>query len=237
MPTIRVYNPRRKRRQNPGASELFIVGNPKPMAKHKRSRRRMLAVNRHRNPVIRHRSRARRHRRRNPLDLKDNAALALWASVGGVGTRMAVQTFMPNQNSGVTGYAANAATAVVLGWIGDKFISPRAGQGLLIGGLAGTVMRIASDTILKSNPQAQSAAAMSGLAGDREFALGDFQSSYFFEPSVNTGPNQVVVPPPFAAYLPPAVPAAKSSGLHGYDSGYMGGVGTIVPDRFASRWS
>jgi hypothetical protein len=235
MPTLRVFNPRKRRMRNPGASELFIVGNPKSMAKPRKRPR----VNRHRNPLLSSGRRSRRRlnfhrRRRNPLDFKNDAVLALWASVGGIATRMGVQAFLSQYNSGVTGYAANAAVAVALGWLAEK-VNKTAGQGVLIGGLAGTVMRMVGDLIQSQNPSA----SVSGLAGDREFSLGDFQSSYFFEPSVNQGANQVVVPPPFAAYLPPPAPApaAKSSGLHGYDPGFMGGAGQVVVDRFASRWS
>jgi hypothetical protein len=241
MPTLKVFNPRRRKR-NPGASELFVVGNPKSMAKpHKRRRK----INRRRNPLLasgrRHRRALNyRRRRRNPLDFKSDAVLALWASVGGIATRMGVQAFLSNYNSGVQGYAANAAVAVALGWLADK-INKTAGTGVLIGGLAATVMRIASDVIQSKNPAAQQAAAMSGLAGDTEFSLGDFQSSYFFEPSVNTGPNQTVVPPPFAAYLPPPAPVVAGNGskkgLSGYDPAFMGGVGGVTVDRFTSRWS
>lgn len=246
MPTIRVFNPHRRKRRiaskrrNPGASELFIVGNPKPMARtRKRIRRRHNRhISRRRNPVFasssRHHRRHHRIRRRsNPLNLHRDASLALWASVGGVATRVGVQAVLPSYNSGVTGYLANAAAALALGWVADKTISENAGQGIVIGGIAATIMRIASDTILKSNPQAANAAAMSGLAGDREFALGDFQSSYFFEPSVNTGPNQVVVPPPFTQYLPPPAPVQTGKhGLQGYDPSFGS-----VPDRYTSRWS
>lgn len=232
MPTIRVFNPRRKRAKNPGASELFIVGNPKHM-KHQRRRRRR-HVNRHRrNPLLssgrRHHRRLshnRRYRRRNPLNLKNDAVLAVWASVGGIATRMGVQAFLSQYNSGVTGYAANAGMAIVLGWLASKF-DDTAGTGVLVGGLAATVMRMASSLIQKSSGSSSSS-GVSGLGGDREFALGDFQSTYFFEPSVNTGANQTVVPPPFAAYLPPPAPT-KSGGLSGYNP--------FTLDRFSSRWS
>jgi hypothetical protein len=238
MPTVRVFNPHRRRRarrrnrRNPGASELFVVGNPKHMAAHRRRKNRRRRINRHRNPVLAssRRRRTNRHfrRRHNPLSFKKDAILALWASVGGIATRMGVQTFLANYNSGVQGYAANAAVALALGWVADKF-SETAGTGVLVGGLSATVLRIVGDFVKSKNPQAQSAAAMSGLSGDTEFALGDFQSSYFFEPSVNTGSNQTVVPPPFAAYLPPPAPT-KSKGLSGY------GMGAPL-ERFASRWS
>jgi hypothetical protein len=249
MPTLKVFNPRRRRYPNPGASELFVVGNPQSMAKTTKRRRRSLKVNRRRrNPFLSSgkRRRSNYRRRRNPLEFKNDAVLALWASVGGIATRMGVQAFLSNYNSGVQGYAANAAMAVALGWLADK-VNKTAGQGVLIGGLAATAMRMASSLIQKANPSSTQAAAMSGLAGDREFALSDFQSSYFFEPSVNTGPNQVVVPPPFAAYLPaaPAVAATTTTaaangsrkGLSGYDPAFMGGIGGITVDRFMSRWS
>jgi hypothetical protein len=86
-----------------------------------------------------------RHRHHNPLGInKGNIALAAWGVAGGVGARALPAVIMPTQNTGVMGYVLNLASALALGFAG-RMMDEMAGEGLLIGGLVSTGLRIVSD--------------------------------------------------------------------------------------------
>lgn len=247
MPIIRVLNPKRKRRRNfkrkvrrnrrpaarrnvrrrnPGAGELIIMGNP-----HRRRHRN--ARSRKSNPRRRHYRhnpmRVRHHRRyrRNPAFGKDTVAMALWGSAGAVVTRAGTQALLGDKNAGPVGYVANAAVAAVLGYAGERFVSANAGQGLLVGGLIGLVLRIAKEQFFASSPLAAQL-SLQGM-GDADFALSGYVNDPFTLPTTSSGPDQITVTPN-SYWAQPAVVAKK--GMSGYDTG----INAPVIDRWKSPW-
>lgn len=87
-------------------------------------------------------------RRGNPSmgDVKGLVESALYAGVGGVLARSIPGSIMtPEQNSGLTGYAANAATGLGLGFIVGKMAGENAGKMVMIGAAVQVIGRIVSD--------------------------------------------------------------------------------------------
>ena len=85
------------------------------------------------------------HRHSNPIGInKGNLSLAAWGVAGGVGARALPALVLPSQNSGFMGYALNFASAIALGFAGHM-VDGMAGEGLLIGGLVATGLRIVTD--------------------------------------------------------------------------------------------
>jgi hypothetical protein len=245
LPILRVLNPRKRRRtvkhkarrrtsrrrtrhharRNPGAGELIIMGNPHRRHKNARSRRRnpRRHHSRRQNPI--HVRRYRRHRH-NPTFDRDSLSLALYGSVGAVVTRAGTQAVLGDKNTGIMGYVGNGVVAGVLGYAGEKFVSPRAGQGLLVGGLIGLVLRIAKEQFFASSPLAAQL-SLQGM-GDADFALSGYVNDPFTLPTTSSGPDQLTVTP--NSYW--AQPAASKKGMSGYDSS----TGAPVVDRWKSPW-
>lgn len=113
------------------------------------------------------------HRRCNPLGFnKASLETAAWGVAGGIGSLAFPTMVMPSQNSSFMGYALNAATALGLKFVGDM-ISPNAGDGLFIGGLVATGLRIAKDNL----------SSIPGLSG-----LGAYWTSYLPNLPVSSNP-------------------------------------------------
>jgi hypothetical protein len=158
---IRVVNPsgsgpRRKRRsshkrQSAGTGGVFIV------AKKKSRRRRVGNSHRSRshrrsNPfgfgggrVKRHRSRRRRNPGMGGFGVRDLTGTILWGTAGALSARVIPSTFLGTKNTGILGYGANGATAVIGGMLVGKFLNPRAGQEFTAGGLIALGLRLFED--------------------------------------------------------------------------------------------
>jgi len=134
----------------------------------------------------------------------------LYGSAGYVAARALPAMVLPSRNSGIMGYALNAATAVAMRLV----IGGARGDELFVGGAIATVSRIVSD---------QFGAKIAGLSGDPAFTLGAYWNSYFAVPTVSDPYGRVAASP----YPMPALPAA-TRGMSG--PGPRGGS----PTRFAS---
>lgn len=257
MPVIRVYNPRKKRRKNagrrnvrrkkhvrrhvsrkkryshrrnPGAGTLLVVGNPR--RKRKKNYRKHNPRRRH-NP--RHMVAARRsyRRRRNPMGVnKETLSLALYGAVGAVGVRAGTQAILGDKNAGAVGYVGNLVASGILGFAGSRFISPNAGMGILVGGLIALVLRIAKEQFFASSPLAAQL-QLQGM-GDADFALSGYVTDPFTLPTTSEGADQLTVTP--NRYWERPVVMAPAKGMQGYDTGYQGGKGQQVVDRWKSPW-
>lgn len=147
------------------------------------------------------------HRRRNPLGIdRATIKLALWGTAGGVGAQVLPAVLLPSQNSSWIGYAMNVASALVLKMAGDATIGKDAGDGLLVGGLVGTGIRIVKD-----------------FAGSSIPGLSAYWPSYFPLPTVSNPYGQVLQSP----YPAPALPAAAA--------GRSASMGRFAGGRFAGR--
>lgn len=257
MPVIRVYNPRKRRKskarrsggkrkkhnirrrrknvrrsrpkRNPGAGTLLVMGNPRRKRRNKHGRKRNV---RRRNP--RHVAASSRHyrRRRNPLGIsKETLSLAVYGAAGAVAVRAGTQAILGDKNAGAVGYVGNAVAAVILSFAGGRFISPAAGTGLLVGGLIGLVLRVAKEQVFASSPLAAQL-QLQGM-GDADFALSGYVTDPFALPTTSEGPDQLTVTPN-KYWERPVIVNAK--GMQGYDSGYLGGRGAQVVDRWKTPW-
>lgn len=135
--------------------------------------------------MSRRRSRGRRHGRRNAVGGGIAGALgismdtfwtAAWSVPGGIAARAVPEMVLPAQNSGITGYALNLLTAIVASMAARRFVSPAAGNGVLIGGIAATGARIVSDQFGK---ELVTYASLNGMGGDPAFNLGDYAPAAF----------------------------------------------------------
>lgn len=192
-------------------------------------------------PARRHRRRSnprvvhvRRRRSRNPLALSARELIptALWAIAGGVATRAIPQMFLKEANTGIMGYGANAVTTVALAWAADRFISPNAGKGILLGGAVMLGGRLISDFLGK---ELVSFGVM-GAYGDPSFDLGIYTPGQFLVPTWSEGQMQRQNYPFYSGVAAaPALPAPRGKGL-GYTvvdaSGELAGT-----QRLRSRFS
>jgi len=181
---------------------------------------------RHSNPgfgfghVKRHRSR----RRRNPggfggFGVRDLTGTILWGTAGALAARVLPSTFLGNKNTGILGYGANAATAVVGGMLVGKFMRPQAGQEFTAGGLIALGLRLFEDWM----------GGGSQMNGD----LGYYIENSFPLPTSGQGPyllNAGYSGSPMAsvqAQPQVALPAAAAVAAQGGDE----------PSRWNSRWA
>lgn len=223
---------RARRRRNPGAGELLIFGNPRHMAK----RRKRVNRKRKHNPRRKFYAKAHNvhHRRRhhNPRISSDLVKSAVWASAGAIVTRAGTQAILQDKNAGWMGYLGNGVVAFGLSWLGERFISAQAGDGILLGGVIGLVLRVAKEQIFASSPLAAQL-SLQGL-GDADFALSGYVNDPFALPTTSEGADQLTVTP--NSYWARPVVVAPARGLQGYDVASMGGRGGPVVDRWKSPW-
>jgi hypothetical protein len=148
----------------------------------------------------------RRHRHHNPLD-QNTMATAAWALAGGVGASWLPATIMPSMSSGWSGVFATGVAAVAIGWAGEKFISPRAGQGLMIGGFVATGGKLIAQLLGKNLVT---------------FGMGQYTQTFFGPPYNSTGILQTTASP----YTPPPAAgnstSAAMSGLLGRSTKFRG---------------
>lgn len=251
---------RKRRKSNPGTGGELLLMNPKRRRVRNRaraSRPKRRYRRRRSNPVSyaaarpvrrRHRSRNPRmfvvkRRRRNPLSLggRELIPTALWAIAGGVATRAIPQLLLKDSNTGIFGYGANALTAVALSWAAERFVSPNAGKGVLIGGAVMLGGRLISDFFGKSlvsfgDVFGTTGTSGLGAAGDPSFDLGLYVPNEFVVPTTSDGVlqrNDYPFMEPSAALATQsmsvrpaaaAVPVAK-------------GVGMMTTGRFQSRFA
>jgi hypothetical protein len=126
----------------------------------------------------RHHHRYGRHR--NPIlgvstgDLITETAAAV---ASGVATRVVPQMFLGANNSGLIGYAANAATALAASWAAGR-MSSRLGHAALLGGAVAIASRILSDTMGQN-------ALGGGLSGDLGGEMGFYIPSNYVLPTAS----------------------------------------------------
>jgi hypothetical protein len=152
----------------------------------------------------------RRRRRSNPLGITGNLLkTSLWAAGGALATRALPNLALGAKNTGVVGYAANAGSAILLSWVTSMF-DKSGSEGVLIGGLAATVLRIAQDNF---GPRF-------ALAGDPG-GLGLYSKGFFAVPTGSDAYGRVLQSP----YPQPALPAAAG-----------GGRPAMGAARYSGRW-
>jgi hypothetical protein len=140
------------------------------------------------------------HRHRNPFGFSaGDGEQLLYGTAGYVAARAIPAMVLPNQNTGIMGYALNAGTALAM----RLLVGGEAGKDLFIGGLIAVGSRIVSDNF---------GANIKGLSGDPQFTLGAYWNSYFAVPTVSDPYGRVSASP----YPQPALAAPAAAGMRGY---------------------
>jgi len=161
-----------------------------------------------------------------------------------VATRQLPQVVLGASNTGVEGYAANAATAAVVAWAAGAFAGPAAGRGALIGGLVILYDRILSDNVSPIS----SYLSLSGVGDHQAYSkLGTIRTGYYTHPSLQNPDGSLYVPDPYtqAALAAMPQPAPAPAGMAG---GKMGAVnpsamrrhtasGMLLSSRFQGRFN
>lgn len=141
------------------------------------------------------------HRRHNPFGIdRGTIKLAAWGTAGGVVAYALPAVVLPAQNTGFMGYGLNILSAIAGKIAGDAVGGKDAGDGMLIGGLVATGIRVVKD-----------------LAGSSIPGMGAYWPSFFALPTTSNPYGQVLQSP----YPQPALPAA--AGKAGMGGGRFGG--------------
>lgn len=146
----------------------------------RRRRRNTGFLARSRNPIRRHHRRRRNPSLGIPAQFGEKVGGALIAGV--FGARMLPQMLLKTSNSGIMGYAADAAGGGVVSWLMGRFIGPAWGEGGWIGTAVAVASRVISDKFSSSFGGAS-------LSGDLDFDLGYYLSDRFpYYPGASMGP-------------------------------------------------
>ena len=153
-----------RKRTNPAEVISLMLGNPakrRNMAQRKHTRARKQNAGRARrtnsarrpcrNPAVMH-----RRRRANPGRMGDIFTMALGVAAGAVGSKIGAQTVLGTSNTGVMGYAGNAAAGGALAWAAHEFLKkPIVTQSVLVGTAVQILLRVISDYSLLGSYSAQ----------------------------------------------------------------------------------
>jgi hypothetical protein len=158
--------------------------------------------------VKRHRSRRRRNPGMGGFGVRDLTGTILWGTAGALAARVVPSTFLGTKNTGILGYGANAATAIVGGMLVGKFLRPAAGQEFTAGGLIALGLRVFEDWM-------GGGSQLNGDLGyyiENSFPLPTSGSGpYLLNAGYNGQPMQSVQAPAQVAALPAAVAASTGS--------------------------
>ena len=233
--------PRKPKRRNPGQIVGWTLGNParkaSSMAKTNKKRNAgSHSKKRHykRNPAgthhkTHHRRRSRprtkmnrRHYRRNPgMGMGGVGHLvtnAVFVIAGALGSKLGAQMVLGTNNTGLIGYAGNAAAGAVLWFLAEKVMKNRtAAEGVLAGTAVQIVLRLINDYTPFGSYVAN-------------LGMGDYQMQSFVTPQVLVDPMRnadIRIPAGWAPQLPPppAPPMIKSGGGSGMGGMYSFGRG------------
>lgn len=184
---------RKTKRRNPVPQIIaWTAGNPakrRSMPARKKHRRRASASRsnagtrrRRRNPTVRH-----HRRRRNPGALGSPMEWVMGGAgvvAGGVGSRIIPQLILGASNTGAMGYAANAVTALALGWGAHMIFKKNILTVTIIaGGFGSLIQRIVTEQTPYGSVLSTPAAGM----GD--WGLGLYQKSNYLTPQRIQGPR------------------------------------------------
>lgn len=216
---------RKPRRRNPGQIVGWTLGNPGRkkghMTKAKRksnagSHKKRYSRRRKSNPGTSHRRRHHRvtHRRykRNPgMGISGVGHLvtnAVFTIIGALGSKLGAQMVLGSNNTGLIGYAGNAAAGGVLWFLAEKVLKNR---GAAEGVLAGTAVQIVLRLINDYTPFGSYTANL---------GMGDYQMQSFVTPQVLVAPMQnadIRIPNGWAPtiQLPAAPMKAAAAGMGG----------------------
>ena len=236
-------NPHRTTSSRPPAAKK---GNT--MAKTPQKKKANGGARKHRNAT----SKGKRTRRRNPDELartigstKDVVTGSVAGLISAVATRQVPQMILNTANTGMEGYAANLATALVTTWAAGKFGGPAAGRGALIGGMVILLDRVVSDNVSPIS----SYLSLSGVGDHRAYSkLGTIRPGYYTRPSLLNPDGSMYVPDPYTNAAVNAITAAYPQLNAPIAQGRVGAVnpsslrrhaanGMMLSSRFQTRFN
>jgi len=149
-----------------------------------------------------------KHYKRNAGSLGGMAPLvtnAAFVIIGALGSKLGTQAILGTKNTGLLGYAGNAAVGGVLWFITEKVMKNRAAS---TGVISGTIVQILLRIINDYTPFGQYVA---------QLGMGDYQMQSFVTPQVLVDPwrsAEIAIPPGWAPRMA-ALPAAAGGGAGG----------------------
>jgi len=228
------------RKRNPGQIVGWTLGNPGRKANMaKRNRKRNAGTRKHhkrtykRNPAgtthrthhrVHHRRRRgatrmnRRHYRRNPGmggGIGHLVTNAVFVIVGALGSKLGAQMVLGTNNTGVVGYAGNAAAGGVLWFLAEKVMKNRtAAEGIIAGTAVGIILRVLNDYTPFGSYISQ-------------LGMGDYQMQSFVTPQVLVDPMHnadIAIPSGWAPTIVAPPPAKTMTAAVGTGGGGMSGM-------------
>lgn len=181
------YTPKKKkakkRRSNPGEIVSLVMGNPGRKAKKK-----MATSKKKKRTTTKHHSGPRKSRKSNPGrkshrrrsnpgvgQIGDLLMLGGGAVIGSTGSTLLTQALLSTNNTGIMGYAGNAAATGVLAFLAHKFSRNKSlSAGIIAGGIGSLIRRVIVDNSLLGTYSAQL-----GLGG-----MGDYMAANFVWPQI-----------------------------------------------------
>lgn len=214
---------KRRKRRNPDTLLLGVLNPQKGRTPMKKQHKKKAPLRiKHRNPLFAakrnsgHRTSRRRHNPsmggllRRPVDTLKTGAFAL---AGLVATRQLPQMALGTRNSGLIGYAANLAVALVGGAAVSKFVGREAGQAVGIGGSLYLANRIISENF----SPIPKALALSGLGDSQAVgSLGAVVPAYFAHPVARDNNGRPIIPAAIVEAARAAAPAAAAGSSLGH---------------------
>lgn len=216
------------RRRNPGQIVGWTLGNPGRKKGHmaKAKRRRKTNAGSHTKRYTRRRKNPGTHRRRHHKvthrRYKRNPGLgiggvghlvtnAVFTIIGALGSKLGAQMVLGSNNTGLVGYAGNAAAGGVLWFLAEKVLKNRsAAEGVLAGTAVQIVLRLINDYTPFGSYTAN-------------LGMGDYQMQSFVTPQVLVAPLQnadISIPNGWAPTL--SLPAVSGKGVSGLYSNFGG---------------
>lgn len=132
--------------------------------------------------------------------LVTNAAFVI---IGAIGTKLATQAILGTNNTGLVGYAGNAAAGGILWFITEKVMKNRAAS---TGVISGTIVQILLRIINDYTPFGQYV---------NQLGMGDYQMQSFVTPQVLVDPwnkADIAIPPGWAPRVQMALPPGSNGG-------------------------
>ncbi len=175
-----------------------------------------------------------RYKRHNPgglAGLGGSVTNALFVIVGALGSKLGTQAILGTKNTGLLGYAGNAAAGGLLWFVTSKFMRNKAASD---GVIAGTIVQILLRVINDYTPFGSYVA---------QLGMGDYQMQSFVTPQVLVDPwnsAEIAIPSAWRPPTPPMLAAAPGagagagSGVSGIQGGLYGGRGGSLYDLVAA---
>lgn len=180
---------------------------------------------------------------------KDVLTVGVAGLAAALATRQLPQMLLSTANTGMEGYAANLATALVATWLAGAFAGPKAAWGAITGGMVILLDRVLSENVSPIAPYL----ALSGVGDPTAMSnMGTIRDGYYTHPGLVDGQGNLIPAQPYTDAAVAAVlakyPQLAAPVQAAMNSGRMGAVnpsgmrrhvasGQLISSRFQSRFN